>query len=204
MTPYSGVLLTPGMPHRYESNVEAGTAGILRFMGVWLHILCRIWGGKRPNVFNGNPAMTGLHGSLKACWSSPNQEETRRGGQTGGTVPFSDAPSNRSTYRQQAIHVEAPVAYSGVLLDWLENGFPDPGIGLAEMAARLGIGERQLNERFRELFGQNGYCAFSFSLDSAKRRNGFPSARIGPYAASGGCRFVTPVILWPLSAERKA
>ncbi|MNE61785.1 Transcriptional activator NphR [compost metagenome] len=60
------------------------------------------------------------------------------------------------------------------LLEWLEKEFADPGIGLADMASQLGIGERQLNERFRELFGQTAY-AYLIQLRIRKAKEWLPS-----------------------------
>jgi len=45
-----------------------------------------------------------------------------------------------------------------LLLDWLETEFANPAIGLAEMSRLLEIGERQLNEKFRELYGLTDYA----------------------------------------------
>lgn len=59
------------------------------------------------------------------------------------------------------------------LLDWLDTHFSDPGIGLSEMTAQVGIGERQLNERFRELFGQSAY-AYLIQLRLRKAKEWLP------------------------------
>ncbi|WP_373230531.1 helix-turn-helix domain-containing protein [Cohnella sp.] len=60
------------------------------------------------------------------------------------------------------------------LLDWLEKEYANPDLGLAQMAEQLNIGERQLNERFRELFGQTAY-AYLIQLRLRKAKVWLPS-----------------------------
>lgn len=60
------------------------------------------------------------------------------------------------------------------LLDWLDIEYANPDLGLAQMAEQLNIGERQLNERFRELFGQTAY-AYLIQLRLRKAKEWLPS-----------------------------
>ncbi len=60
------------------------------------------------------------------------------------------------------------------LLDWLEKEYANPDLGLAMMAEQLNIGERQLNERFRELFGQTAY-AYLIQLRLRKAKEWLPA-----------------------------
>ncbi|WP_372629781.1 helix-turn-helix transcriptional regulator [Cohnella sp.] len=60
------------------------------------------------------------------------------------------------------------------LLQWLEKEYANPDLGLAVMAERLGIGERQLNERFRQSFGQTAY-AYLIQLRLRKAKEWLPS-----------------------------
>ncbi|MFC4599235.1 AraC family transcriptional regulator [Cohnella hongkongensis] len=60
------------------------------------------------------------------------------------------------------------------LLQWLEKEFANPDLGLAAMADQLGIGERQLNERFRQSFGQTAY-AYLIQLRLRKAKEWLPS-----------------------------
>ncbi|RKP57206.1 AraC family transcriptional regulator [Cohnella endophytica] len=60
------------------------------------------------------------------------------------------------------------------LLEWLETQYANPEVGLAMMAERLHIGERQLNERFRELFGQTAY-AYLIQLRLRKAKEWLPA-----------------------------
>ncbi|WP_256757123.1 AraC family transcriptional regulator [Cohnella sp. WQ 127256] len=60
------------------------------------------------------------------------------------------------------------------LLDWLEIEYANPDLGLAKMAEQLNIGQRQLNERFRELFGQTAY-AYLIQLRLRKAKEWLPS-----------------------------
>ncbi len=60
------------------------------------------------------------------------------------------------------------------LLQWLEKEYANPDLGLAVMAERLGIGERQLNARFRQSFGQTAY-AYLIQLRLRKAKEWLPS-----------------------------
>lgn len=60
------------------------------------------------------------------------------------------------------------------LLDWLEKEYANPDLGLALMAEQLNIGERQLNERFRQLFGQTAY-AYLIQLRLRKAKEWLPA-----------------------------
>ncbi|MFC4302687.1 helix-turn-helix domain-containing protein [Cohnella boryungensis] len=60
------------------------------------------------------------------------------------------------------------------LLDWLEREYANPDLGLPAMAAQLDIGQRQLNERFRQLFGQTAY-AYLIQLRLRKAKEWLPS-----------------------------
>jgi len=60
------------------------------------------------------------------------------------------------------------------LLVWLDTEYANPDLGLADMAVRLGIGERQLNERFRQSFGQTAY-AYLIQLRLRKAKEWLPS-----------------------------
>ncbi|MFC5531389.1 AraC family transcriptional regulator [Cohnella yongneupensis] len=60
------------------------------------------------------------------------------------------------------------------LLHWLDKEYANPDLGLAEMAERLSIGTRQLNERFKESFGQSAY-AYLIQLRLRKAKEWLPS-----------------------------
>ena len=60
------------------------------------------------------------------------------------------------------------------LLQWLEKEYANPDLGLAAMAEILGIGQRQLNERFRQSFGQTAY-AYLIQLRLRKAKEWLPS-----------------------------
>ena len=59
------------------------------------------------------------------------------------------------------------------LLLWLER-IRQPRCGIGEMAERLHIGTRQLNERFKESFGQSAY-AYLIQLRLRKAKEWLPS-----------------------------
>jgi AraC-like DNA-binding protein len=60
------------------------------------------------------------------------------------------------------------------LLDWLEIEYANPELGLAIMAEQLHIGARQLNDRFKKLFGQTAY-AYLILIRLRKAKEWLPS-----------------------------
>jgi len=76
------------------------------------------------------------------------------------------------------------------LLEWLEQEYPDPDLGLGDMAGKIEIGERQLNERFRQLFGQTAY-AYLIQLRLRKAKEMLPvhpDRTVGEIGAAVGFR----------------
>lgn len=174
MTERSGVLLAPGTPHRYEAKGGRWRTGYITFHGSMAISLVQSLGWKGAERFQweaGNNRITDqLEGMLSFAESSGDPSGWWYSAELYRflTLLRTDARTdNRPSLSTRLERIEG-------LLDWLNHEYANPGIGLAEMAWRLGIGERQLNERFRGLFGQTAY-AYLISLRLRKAKELLPS-----------------------------
>ena len=170
----SGLLLAPGVPHRYEARSGRWQTGYITFQGSMAQALVQAMGWGQAERFQ---------------WEAdehPITELLMR------MLADAEAGSDPSGWRYSAelyrfltlLRTEAHTAHRPSLskrlkqledlLDWLEQAYANPDIGLAEMASRLGISERQLNERFRQLFGQTAY-AYLIQLRLRKAKGLLPS-----------------------------
>ncbi|MBD2868579.1 AraC family transcriptional regulator [Paenibacillus arenilitoris] len=174
MTERTGVLLAPGTPHRYEARGGRWRTGFITFHGSSAASIVQSFGWSVAERFQWEAGHDPITGQLESLLTFAES-----GGDPSGwrysadlyrflTLLRTDARTdNRPSISKRLERVQA-------LLDWLEKEFANPGIGLAEMAAQLGIGERQLNERFRELFGQTAY-AYLIQLRLRKAKELLPS-----------------------------
>lgn len=172
---YSGVLLAPGTPHRYEARSERWLTGYITFHGSLAASFVQSLGWSNIERVQWDAGSDQITAQLENLLTFAES-----GGDPSGwrysvnlyqfltqlrTDAFTEA--NRPSMSKQLERVQG-------LLNWLENEFANPEIGLAEMAAQLGIGERQLNEKFRELFGQTAY-AYLIQLRLRKAKEWLPS-----------------------------
>jgi AraC family transcriptional regulator, arabinose operon regulatory protein len=174
MTKRSGVLLAPGVPHRYQTNMSHWRTGYITFQGSMALSFVQSFGWNTAVRFQweeNNDWITAQHekmlvfaesGADKSGWQSSADLYRFL------TLLRTDARTdNRPSMSKRLERIQG-------LLNWLENEFANPRIGLSEMASQLGIGERQLNERFRELFGQTAY-AYLIQLRLRKAKEWLPS-----------------------------
>lgn len=174
MTECSGVLLTPGTPHRYESKCGRWRTGYITFHGSMAASFVQKLGWKETERFQWEPGNDRISLQLESMLGFAESGGDPSGWQSSAelyrflTLLRTDARTdNRPSMSKRLERIQG-------LLDWLETAFANPGIGLAEMASQLGIGERQLNERFRELFGQTAY-AYLIQLRLRKAKEWLPS-----------------------------
>lgn len=174
MTPYTGVLFYPGIPHAYEAKNGAWHSGFITFHGSMAASLVRSFGWGNAERFQleiGNDRIAGLLEEMLTL--------AEAGGDPSGWQFSSDLYRFLTLLRTEARTDNRPsiskrLERVQVLLDWLETEFADPGIGLAEMASLLSIGERPLNEKFRELFGLTAY-AYLIQLRIRKAKEWLPA-----------------------------
>lgn len=174
MTERSGVLLAPGTPHRYEAKGGRWRTGYITFHGSIAANFVQSIGWNIAERFHwegGNdPITAGLEDMLAFAESGcdPSGWQSSADLYRFLTLIRTYARTdNRPSMTKRLERIQG-------LLDWLESEFANPGIGLADMASRLGIGERQLNERFRELFGQTAYV-YLIQLRLRKAKEWLPS-----------------------------
>lgn len=178
----SGILLAPGTPTTTSQEATVGKPVTSRFTGARLGTLSNHLAGASLNTFSGagHDPITHQMKSLLAFAES--------GGDPSGWRYSADLYRFLTLLRTEARTDKRPPISKQLdrvqdLLHWLEQEYANPEIGLAEMAAQLGIGKRQLNERFRDLFGQTAY-AYLIQLRLRKAKNGFLPVLTGPYAGS--------------------
>jgi AraC-like DNA-binding protein len=174
MTKCSGVLLATGTPHRYEAKNGSWHTGFITFHGSLAASLVQSFGWNAAERFQWEAGHERISKKLADMLTLAES-----GGDPSGWQFSSDLYQFLTLLRTDARTDNRPsiskrLERIQVLLDWLEAAFADPGIGLTEMASLLDIGERQLNEKFRELFGQTAY-AYLIQLRIRKAKEWLPS-----------------------------
>ncbi|MCA0755862.1 AraC family transcriptional regulator [Paenibacillus sp. N4] len=174
ITERSGFLLAPGTPHRYEAKSGRWRTGYITFLGSMAASFVQSLGWNTAERFQWETGSGRIPDQLEAMLASAESGGDPSGWQSSAdlyrflTLLRTDARTdNRPSMSKRLERLQG-------LLDWLETEFASPEIGLAEMASQLGIGERQLNERFRELFGQTAY-AYLIQLRLRKAKEWLPS-----------------------------
>lgn len=174
ITERSGVLLAPDTPHRYEAKSSHWQTGYITFHGSLAESIVQSFGWSMGERFQ---------------WQAENNRISQIIDEIMELVDFGGDPSgwhsSSALYRFLTLlrtdaRTESQPSMSKrlqriqVLLDWLEKEYANPEIGLAQMAKQLNIGERQLNEKFRELFGQTAY-QYLIQLRIRKAKESLPS-----------------------------
>ncbi|WEK55565.1 MAG: AraC family transcriptional regulator [Candidatus Cohnella colombiensis] len=170
----SGFLLYPNVPHRYQAKTHPWKTAYITYDG---HMAATL--------------TTTLHGitSEKFQWDQEQFEMTNHIDRIltlalSGTDP-SGWSCSAELYRFLTLlktnsrikHLPSlSKRYERIqhLLQWLENKYANPDLGLADMAKQLNISGRQLNERFREAFGQTAY-AYLIQLRLRKAKEWLPA-----------------------------
>lgn len=174
MTERSGVLLAPGTSHRYKAKNGWWQTGYITFHGSLAASLVQSFGWSSAERFHWESGNDRINDQLSSMLAFAESGSDPSGWQSSAelyqflTLLRTNARTdNRPSMSKRLERLQA-------LLDWLEREFANPEIGLADMASQLGIGERQLNERFRELFGQTAY-SYLISLRIRKAKEWLPS-----------------------------
>lgn len=174
MTERTGVLLAPGTPHRYEARGVQWRTCYITFHGSAAASFVQSLGWSFAERFRWEAGHDRITDQLETMLGFAES-----GGDPSGWRYSADLYRFLTLLRTDARTDSRPSMTKRLervqdLLDWLEQEFANPGIGLSDMASQLGIGERQLNERFRELFGQTAY-AYLIQLRLRKAKELLPS-----------------------------
>ncbi|MFC4103071.1 AraC family transcriptional regulator [Paenibacillus xanthanilyticus] len=157
LTPGNGALLFPGVPHAYAKKGKTWTTLYLTFGGTLAEAMLAALDIRHTEWFHWNEDAP-ITKQLFEMIDSAEHDEDRTGldasaqlyrfittlkkyGQTGG----------RSSLFHHLEKLDP-------LLQWLEERFGDPEIGLTDMADRLQISPRYLNALFRQAFGITAYA----------------------------------------------
>jgi len=153
----SGVLLPPGTPHDYASRGPNWKTCYVTFTGTMaFHLTSELLGslpGKIQWDLSDDDISPHLELMLRLAESGTDASGWRSSAELYRflTLLKTNGRSNRlpslSRRLERVRH----------LLDWLEKEYANPDMGLALMAEQLDIGERQLNDRFRQSFGVSAY-----------------------------------------------
>lgn len=169
-----GVLLHPQVPHFYQAKSPTWKTGYVTFTGTMASAFA-----------------VGLHGvaTEKITWDRNDEAITR---QLDRILQLAESGTDASGWgssaelyrfltllktngrRNHLPSLTKRLERIQQLLDWLETEFANPELGLAMMAEQLQIGARQLNERFKELFGQTAY-AYLIQIRLRKAKEWLPS-----------------------------
>jgi len=161
MTPKTGILLAPNIPHRYIARSACWQTAYITFNGSMATSLVQSFGLIETERVQWDAGRDQITAHLKDQMLTAAEDGTDPSGWQASAQLYrhlsllrTDARTDhRPSMSKRLEHIHS-------LLKWLEDEIANPNIGLADMAAQFGIGERQLNERFRELFGLTAYAYF--------------------------------------------
>ncbi|MBW5448600.1 helix-turn-helix domain-containing protein [Cohnella sp. CFH 77786] len=173
LPPRSGILLYPDMPHRYRAKSSIWQTAYVTFEGRMASEWISSMFGPRTERIQWDAAENRIAAQWEHMLVAAENGVDRSGWElsaelyrfltllkTAGRTDHRPSMSRRMEKMQN-------------LLEWMEREYADPGLSLSDMAKRLGIGERQLNERFRHLFGQTAY-AYLIDLRVRKAKEKLP------------------------------
>jgi AraC family transcriptional regulator, arabinose operon regulatory protein len=170
----TGVMLHPFVPHRYEASQPSWRTGYITFQGSQAVGILQSMGWVAAEHFQWVSGKDPITNQLMNMLTAAEAGFDPSGWQASAEIYRFLALLRTEAKTDRGPSVSNRLERVQKLLDWLEKEFANPGIGLAEMAAQLGIGERQLNERFQELFGQSAY-AYLIQLRLRKAKEWLPS-----------------------------
>ena len=173
LTPRTGMLIHPSVPHRYQAKTAMWQTAYVTFEGShtreWVHAMFGTpaermqWDAEERRIAS---QWTRLLEAAEAGTDRAGWELSAELYRFLTTLKTAGRTDHRPSMSRRMERMQS-------LLEWLELEYPDPNLGIGEMAAKLGIGERQLNERFRQLFGQSAY-AYLIGLRLRKAKEMLP------------------------------
>lgn len=169
LAPNSGVLLAPGVQHAYRAASPVWTTGYVTFYGSQAQAMLEAMGIGQVSHIRWE-AETEVGRFFAAMLHN-----VTRGLDPTGVEPSSDLYRFLLLLKKYgAINHRSSISHHmdkiRPLLDWLETQCANPDIGLAEMAAVLGVRPRTLNLLFSSALGVSAY-AFLIGLRIRKAKD---------------------------------
>jgi len=170
----SGILLPPNVEHRYHARGAAWKTYYVTFSGTLAPALVAELLAALPDRIHWDEADEAVTRQVERMIALA-ESGTDAAGWDGSAELYRLLTLFKTNGRRNHLpSLSSRLERLRELLDWLDKEYANPGLGLAEMAARLGIGERQLNERFRQSFGLTAY-AYLIQLRLRKAKQYLPA-----------------------------
>jgi AraC-like DNA-binding protein len=159
LPPGSGFLLLPNDPHEYKATGGRWGTLYLTFGGPAADSLADMLGLRQSGLFRweSDTPLASLVGSLLDRFEG---EPDLFGLQASTEVYRFLITLHKYGQRHGQAVVSRNLHKLRPLIEWMEARYPDPGVGLEEMARTVDVSVRQLNDLFRETFGVSPYAYF--------------------------------------------
>jgi AraC-like DNA-binding protein len=171
---HSGILLPPCEPHSYQAKGALWRSAYITFTGTLVSTLTAHLFGSAPERIQWDRNDPDITQQLERILALAESGADASGWKSSAELYRFLTLLKTNGRRNHLPSITHRLEKIQALLDWLEKKYANPNLGLAQMAEQLEIGERQLNERFKELFGQTAY-AYLIQLRLRKAKEWLPS-----------------------------
>lgn len=190
LEPHSGFLLPPGMPHSYESpQGKIWSTYYLTFGGETASQILSAFAIREPALFRWEPNSP-LALLLGTMLEKLESDHDLFGLETSAdTYRFLGLLSKYGQESNQ-ISITRNMEKLEHLLEWMEQHYGNPDIGLDNLAGVLGISGRHLSKLFQSTFGLSPYAYLvQMRIHKAKERlAGVPNLTVAAIAGETGFR----------------
>ncbi|MFD0670571.1 AraC family transcriptional regulator [Cohnella sp. GCM10027633] len=170
----TGFLLYPNIPHSYQAKSARWRTAYLTFAGSLTDQCAATLFGASPDKFQWEQSDDIMAGQLLRMLELAESGEDPSGWNNSAELYRFLTLLKTNAANNQLPSLSKRLERVRRLLVWLDKEYANPDVGLAEMAQRLQIGTRQLNERFKESFGQSAY-AYLIQLRLRKAKEWLPA-----------------------------
>lgn len=171
----TGVLLYPNIPHSYQAKTSRWCTAYLTFEGSLAdQCATTLFGHAASDKFQWERSDDKLARQLVRMLELAESGEDPSGWNNSAELYRFLTLLKTNGANSQLPSLSKRLERVQQLLVWLDKEYANPDVGLAEMAAQLQIGTRQLNERFKESFGQSAY-AYLIQLRLRKAKEWLPA-----------------------------
>lgn len=189
LSPGSGVLLSPGLPHAYESSSDSvwGTF-YLTFGGNASATILSSFGINDPAFFQWESSSP--FSSLLSLMLSRINDRSDLFGLEISVDAYRFLGQLSKLSQGNNISISRNMEKLTPLLKWMEEHYDNPDIGLDDLAEVLGISSRHLSKLFQPTFGLSPYAYFvQMRIHKAKERlAGDPSTTVASITRETGFR----------------